>query len=136
MSTSNDMQDFFLQEGAPEIERFVEKNLLITQQIFQYLRDRGWSQKDLAQAMGKSEAEISKWLSGTHNLTLKSLTKLEVVLQEDIITTPLAARQQYEKIRFVKVNVYASVNEDISSGRYVELLKQTAPFKLQMVKAS
>src|SRR5688572_32975296 len=98
MSTSNDMQDFFLQEGAPEIERFVEKNLQITQQIFQYLRDRGWSQKDLAQAMGKSEAEISKWLSGTHNLTLKSLTKLEVVLQEDIITTPFAARQQYEKI--------------------------------------
>jgi transcriptional regulator with XRE-family HTH domain len=136
MSTSNDMQEFFLQEGAPEIERFVEKNLLITQQIFQYLRDRGWSQKDLAQALGKSEAEISKWLSGTHNLTLKSLTKLEVVLQEDIITTPFAARQQYEKIRFVKVNVYASVNEDISSGRYVELLKQTAPFKLQMVKAS
>lgn len=136
MSTTNDMQDFFLQEGAPEIERFVEKNLLITQQIFQYLRDRGWSQKDLAQALGKSEAEISKWLSGTHNLTLKSLTKLEVVLQEDIITTPLAARQQYEKIRFVKVNVYASVNEQIPNARYVELQRQTAPVKLQMVKAS
>lgn len=133
MSTSNDMQDFFLQEGAPEIERFVEKNLLITQQIFQYLHDRGWSQKDLAQALGKSEAEISKWLSGTHNLTLKSLTKLEVVLQEDIITTPFAARQQYEKIRFVKVNVYASVNEDVPTARYVELQKQTAPYKLQMV---
>lgn len=136
MSTANDMQEFFQQEGAPEIERFVEKNLLITQQIFQYLHERGWSQKDLAQAMGKSEAEISKWLSGTHNLTLKSLTKLEVVLQEDIITTPLAAKQQYEKIRFVKVNVYASVNEYVPVARYVEFQKQAAPIKLQMIKAS
>ena len=36
-------------------------------------------QKGLAEKLGKSEAEISKWLSGTHNFTLRSIAKIEAV---------------------------------------------------------
>lgn len=135
MSDSNIMVDFFQTEGSPETERFVDKNLLITQQIFKYMHDRGWSQKDLSHAMQKSEAEISKWLSGVHNLTLKSLTKLETVLGEDIITTPQAARQQYEQIRFVKVHVYASINDPLFSEHYSEYKEKTKPVQLLIKRA-
>ena len=44
--------------------------------------------KDLAEKLGKTEAEISKWLSGTHNFTLRSLAKIEIVLNETIIKIP------------------------------------------------
>jgi len=43
------------------------------------------SQKQLADSLKKYEAEISKWLSGTHNLTLKTISKLESVLPINII---------------------------------------------------
>jgi transcriptional regulator with XRE-family HTH domain len=35
--------------------------------------------------MGKSESEISKWLTGLHNLELRTIYKIEAVLGEDII---------------------------------------------------
>jgi transcriptional regulator with XRE-family HTH domain len=38
--------------------------------------------------MGKKPSEISKWLNGEHNFTLRSLAKLEAELGEPIITVP------------------------------------------------
>jgi transcriptional regulator with XRE-family HTH domain len=42
-------------------------------------------QKDLANLMGKSEAEISKWLKGTHNFNIDTILKIQTILDEDII---------------------------------------------------
>lgn len=69
-------------------KQFISKNLDISQQVYEILESKGWNQKQLAKALGKSESEISKLLSGLHNLTLKSITQLEVVLESDIIITP------------------------------------------------
>ena len=80
----------FFEERSPEdVERFVEKNFDISVQVAALLDKRGWSHKDLAQAVGTSESEISRWLCGTHNLTLRSIAKMEAAFGEDIITTPL-----------------------------------------------
>ena len=35
--------------------------------------------------VGKTEPEVSRWLSGTHNFTLRTLAKISSVLGEDII---------------------------------------------------
>jgi len=73
----------------PENRIFVQKNLQISEQISALLKAKGWTQKDLALRLGKSESEVSKLLSGLHNLTLNSIVKLEVQLGSDIIITPL-----------------------------------------------
>lgn len=49
---------------------------------------KGMKQKDIAEKLGKKPSEISKWLSGEHNLTIKSIMMLEVILEEDIIFAP------------------------------------------------
>lgn len=36
--------------------------------------------------LGKSEAEISKWMRGTHNFTLDTILNIEEALQEPILT--------------------------------------------------
>lgn len=77
---------FFAQKGPADIERFVDKNLDISQQVYALLKEKGWSQKDLASKLGKTDAEVSKWLSGTYNLTLRDITKIEAILEHDIIT--------------------------------------------------
>jgi hypothetical protein len=36
--------------------------------------------------MGKQEAEISKWLSGSHNFTIATIIKIETALEDEIIS--------------------------------------------------
>ena len=46
------------------------------------------SQRDFTRLMGKSENEVCRWLSGTHNLTMATLCKIATALGHDIITVP------------------------------------------------
>jgi transcriptional regulator with XRE-family HTH domain len=67
---------------------FVDKSLEIAHYIFQLMEQKGMKQRDLAAKMGKTEAELSKILAGMHNLTLRSVAKLEAALGATIICTP------------------------------------------------
>jgi transcriptional regulator with XRE-family HTH domain len=42
------------------------------------------TQKDLADLLGKKESEISKWMTGTHNFTIRSIAKIERALNVSI----------------------------------------------------
>ena len=77
--------DWLDQHGDPNVEKFIEKNLAIIDKVLLALNEKGWSRGQLAEAMGKSPSEVSKWLSGMHNLTLKSIIKMEVALGIELI---------------------------------------------------
>lgn len=94
----------------PENRIFVKKNLNISEQVYALLEQKGWSQKVFAQKLDKNESEVSKWLSGLHNLTLQSIAKMEAVLEADIITTPLEACEKYKSIEYVTLTVNANSN--------------------------
>ena len=49
-------------------------------------------QRDFAKVLGKTETEVSRWLSGTHNLTLDTIAKMATLLCDDIITTTQSNR--------------------------------------------
>lgn len=86
MKAENNLITNWLDEnGDPEIEAFVGKNLAITEKVRQALEAKGWSHVQFAQAMGKSSSEVSKWLTGMHNLTLKSIIKMETALGMDLL---------------------------------------------------
>ena len=68
------------------IQKEVDMFYAIAARIDEILKRKGWNQADLAKAMGKKEAEISKWLSGSHNFTISTLARIETVLEEDIIS--------------------------------------------------
>ena len=65
----------------------VELMMSVSDRIAEILSRRGLSQKDFARMMGKSEAEVSRWLGGSHNFTLATIAKISAVLGERIITT-------------------------------------------------
>lgn len=67
---------------------FVDKSLEINYRIHNIMGRKGISQKQLADIMGKHEEEVSKWLSGVHNFTLRTLCKLENALGESIVYPP------------------------------------------------
>ena len=77
-----------IQDETPEEVRiFVRQYTDIVVRINQILREKGYTQKDLAEKMKKRPSEINKWLKRPHNLTLKTLAKLEAELGEPIIVT-------------------------------------------------
>jgi transcriptional regulator with XRE-family HTH domain len=94
----------------PENRIFVDKNFSISKQVAEILEKKGWTQKEFARQLGKQESEVSKLMSGLHNLTLQSIAKMEAVLGEEIIVTPMEACQKYRKIEYVTLRIYARTN--------------------------
>jgi transcriptional regulator with XRE-family HTH domain len=95
------ISDWLDQYGDPEIYAFVEKNLAIVDKVHTVLETKGWSKAQLAEAMGKSPSEVSKWLSGMHNLTLKSIIKMEAALGIDLIHCEPVKEYEYVFLGFL-----------------------------------
>ena len=70
----------------PEIRKSVDLSFQIVDRIHDILVSKGMKQKDLALLLGKREAEISKWMRGTHNFTIDTLVSIEDALQAPILT--------------------------------------------------
>ena len=77
-----------LEETSLDTAIFVKKYGDIVVRIQDLLKEKGLKQKDLANALGKKESEISRWLNGEHNLTLRSIAKIEAELGETILYVP------------------------------------------------
>lgn len=84
----NTLADLLAQIPPREEEkRFVDKSLQLSSLIASAMQRQGLTQKALADLLGKKESEVSRWLSGLHNFTLKTITRLEAVLGEDLVLT-------------------------------------------------
>jgi transcriptional regulator with XRE-family HTH domain len=81
-----DAFDEILARTPETVKRQVSKNLAIAVRIASVLKEQGKTQRDLARLLGKSESEISRWLTGLHNLELKTIYKIEDVLEAEIVT--------------------------------------------------
>ncbi len=99
----------------PENRRFVRKNVDIAQQVRAILKEKGMTQEDLARLLEKQPSEVSKLISGLHNLTLESITKMEAVLDADIILTPQRAKEQFNQVTYF--TVYANINTPFAKER-------------------
>ena len=62
-----------------------DMSMAIVHYLFQRLEEKRMTQKDLPVVIRIPEAEMSKWLSGMHNYTLRSIAKLQVVLGESVV---------------------------------------------------
>lgn len=80
---------------TPEIKRNVDLSFYVADKICDILETKGLTQRDLANLLGKKEAEISKWMHGTHNFTLQTIAKIETALGSEIFnTTPISIKIQ------------------------------------------
>lgn len=69
----------------PKVRESVDLSFRIVDRICDILEEKGLRQKDLAARLGKSEAEISKWMRGTHNFTIETLVSIEIALDAPIL---------------------------------------------------
>ncbi|BDX38457.1 hypothetical protein CYCD_18120 [Tenuifilaceae bacterium CYCD] len=99
-----------------EIDIYVNHSFDIVDRIHEILLKQGKEQKDLAQLLNKSESEISKWMSGTHNFTIKTIAKIESVLGESIIQLSNEKVAEHTNIIFLSNPNYTLPTSKESSG--------------------
>jgi plasmid maintenance system antidote protein VapI len=67
---------------------WLEKSALIALDIHTYLRKNNISKQELAKMLDVTPAQVTKLLSGKENLGLKTISKIESVLQMDLVAIP------------------------------------------------
>lgn len=76
-----ELLDNLLKEVTPEAQARTNKKMRIASVIADALEKSGIAKKEFARKVGRKPSEVSKWLSGTHNFTLDTLTDIERVLK-------------------------------------------------------
>lgn len=96
----------WLEMGSPVIRKETSFSFGIAKRINDILKKKGWSKTDLAKATGKKTPVVTKWMSGTHNFTMRTIAEIEVALGEEIITvkqykpkSPRPAPKPYQMTR-------------------------------------
>lgn len=80
----------------PDVRQSVELSFRIVDRIHEILHEKGLKQKDLALRLGKSEAEISKWMRGTHNFTIETIVSIEDALDAPIVEVYRSPAYEFE----------------------------------------
>ena len=68
--------------------RRTRERMLVTVKIADTLKAKGISQKKFAEMTGRSESEISEWLSGDRNFTIDTLSDIKKYLGLDLLNIP------------------------------------------------
>ena len=85
---TNRIMDEIRSTISPEMKLQMEMSVAIANRIYEILEAKGMTQKELTKLLGKTETEVSRWLSGTHNLTLSTICKISAALDEEVVTVP------------------------------------------------
>jgi transcriptional regulator with XRE-family HTH domain len=122
--------DKILDETPVHEKILFQMSIDVATQIMDILEEKGMRQKDLAERLGKTEAEVSKWMSGLHNFTFKTVAKIQAELGEKIIMTPNQVIRQIEE-EFKKL-----LENHFSRNAHSEILytteKETVQTKVDM----
>ncbi|MBK8502536.1 MAG: helix-turn-helix transcriptional regulator [Saprospiraceae bacterium] len=69
----------------PHIANRVDNRMYVSARIKELMDQRGLLNNDLAELLKKQPSMITRWLSGTHNFTLDTVSDIETILGERII---------------------------------------------------
>jgi ribosome-binding protein aMBF1 (putative translation factor) len=77
--------DNLLAEITPEQQARTDRKMRIACIIDDAMKAKGLGKKQFADKVGRKPSEITKWLSGTHNFTIETISDIERVLGVKIL---------------------------------------------------
>ncbi len=123
-----------LAQMPAETKIFIDKYADLVVLINSIMKERGLTQKDLADKMGKQPSEIHKWLHGGHNFTLRSIAKLEAELGQPLLTVVTPKPQcQFEQTG--KTVVYRSTVRQAPRSILRNQIEWSTPMVTKMVSS-
>ena len=96
------IDEFLALEDPAETAR-TETRMLLAVRIYEAMKAKGMSKKDLAVRLNQHQSAVTKWLTGKHHFTTDTLTDIGRVLNVDFFAhevTPVQPVQKFE-MRFV-----------------------------------
>ncbi len=69
----------------PEIRQEIDLEFTVSNRIEALMKKYGYTKLQLAQKLGKRPSEITKWLSGQHNFTLRIIAQLSAFFGEPLV---------------------------------------------------
>jgi DNA-binding Xre family transcriptional regulator len=85
MKTTASLFEESLNQVPNDVKLELDMSFALADKIDTVLKEKKISQKELAKRMGKTEAEVSRWLGGTHNFTLRTIAKISCALGVKLI---------------------------------------------------
>ena len=85
MRTMNTSFKQMLAAVPADIQQEVDLEFAISNRINELMVQRGLTKLEFAQALGKRPSEVTKWLSGQHNFTIRTLSLLSSFFGESLI---------------------------------------------------
>lgn len=82
---SSPLLESLVNKITPEEQARTDARMKLAAKIYKALKEKEWTQTQLAQALNKQVSVISKWLSGTHNFTVDTLIDIEGILQVHLL---------------------------------------------------
>ncbi len=74
-----------LAEIPNDVKMELDMSFALADKIDAVLKEKRITQKEFAKRMGKTEAEVSRWLGGTHNFTLRTIAKISNALGINLV---------------------------------------------------
>lgn len=109
--------DRLLKTTPNDVKIFVDLYADLVVRINDLLREKGMSKKELAEKLDKNPSEVSKWLSGEHNFTLRSVAKLQAELGERLLEVPTRkAKTVYETGYSRSVHTFVAIIKNVTQG--------------------
>lgn len=81
---STTLDDFEKEISFSEIQK-VKNKMHLSVLIEETIKKRGWTKSRFASEINQNPSVVTKWLSGTHNFTIDTLTDIGLVLEIDLL---------------------------------------------------
>lgn len=104
--SKNNITNWLAENSNPEQTRRTEKMFELASKIIDIMEETGMNRVQLAEKMGKQPSEISKILSGSHNVTLNTVFAIEEALKKEIIFFSEQKQETKEITKYVYFNIH------------------------------
>jgi transcriptional regulator with XRE-family HTH domain len=94
--------DSILEGIDPKLEKQVELRMKLAVKIDKARKKIGLSKTQLAHRLSKKPSEITKWLSGTHNFTIDTLSDIQQLLGIELVNVD---ENQKEQVLYLSISV-------------------------------
>jgi transcriptional regulator with XRE-family HTH domain len=85
-----------------ENKAWLRKSQAIALKILRHIRANGISQKELAEKLNVAPQQVNKWLKGGENFTLETISRIELVLDIQLINVSNSLKKIENTISFKK----------------------------------
>lgn len=119
-------------------KKYISRNLALVELIFNILDRKRLTQKDLAMALGKSPSEVSRWMTGLHNFSFKTIAKIEEALGEELVFVKVQSMHSTLKFaeRETREAIFASARMASTNKSYVSLYERRQNIVLAKIAKS